>query len=172
MAELTPSEQLQPCLLDRLTDDEPEQTKEGRNKRVFSLRQIREAVLRDLSWLLNTPSRSSSEREAATMAGLPAVESSVFNFGIVDLSGMTASGVSVVQLEAMVTKAIMRFEPRIMPGSLRVRAVKDTSLMNRNALMFEITGDMWAQPYPEALYLKTEVDLETGQCSVRERIGG
>jgi type VI secretion system protein ImpF len=94
------------------------------------------------------------------------------NYGIVDLSGTTASGVSVVQLEAMVTRAIQRFEPRILPGSVKVRAVKNTDVMNRNTLMFEITGDLWAQPVPDPMYLKTEVDLETGQCRVQERIGG
>ncbi|MBX3322754.1 MAG: type VI secretion system baseplate subunit TssE [Phycisphaeraceae bacterium] len=168
MAELTPSERLQPCLLDRLTDEEPEHNKESRNKRVFSLRQIRQAVLRDLSWLLNTPARSTAE----DLSGFPNVESSVVNFGIVDLSGTTASGVSVVQLEAMVARAIQRYEPRMLPGTIKVRAVKNTQLMNRNTLMFEITGDLWAQPIPDPMYLKTEVDLETGQCMVQERIGG
>ena len=36
MAELTPKERLQPSLLDRLTDDEPEQQQESRDKRVLS----------------------------------------------------------------------------------------------------------------------------------------
>ena len=48
MAELTPSERLQPCLLDRLTDDHPEEVKESRDQRVVSMRRYREAVLRDL----------------------------------------------------------------------------------------------------------------------------
>jgi type VI secretion system protein ImpF len=38
--------------------------------------------------------------------------------------------------------------------------------MNRNALTFEITGELWAQPIPLQLYLRTDVDLETGQVSV------
>ena len=51
MADLLPSERLQPCLLDRLTDQDPDQRKEGREQRVVSMRKYREAVLRDLGWV-------------------------------------------------------------------------------------------------------------------------
>jgi len=54
MAELAPRERLQPSLLDRLTDDEPDQEVESRERRVLSVRGLREGVLRDLAWLLNT----------------------------------------------------------------------------------------------------------------------
>ena len=32
----------------------------------------------------------------------------------------------------------------------------------------EIEGDLWAQPIPLQLYLKTEIDLESGQVKVEE----
>ncbi len=54
MAELTPMERLQPCLLDRLTDDEPEVKQESRDRRITSLRKYKQAVLSDLAMLLNT----------------------------------------------------------------------------------------------------------------------
>ena len=54
MAELAPRERLQPSLLDRLSDDEPDNAVEPRERRVLSLRTLREGVLRDLAWLLNT----------------------------------------------------------------------------------------------------------------------
>ena len=50
MAELTTQDKLQPALLDRLTDDEPDAKVEARDKRVISMRRLRECVLRDLSW--------------------------------------------------------------------------------------------------------------------------
>ena len=50
----TPQEQLQPALLDRLTDEEPDKKLEPRQQRVISKRRMREAVLRDLAWLFNT----------------------------------------------------------------------------------------------------------------------
>lgn len=168
MAELTPSDRLQPCLLDRLTDDEPDKSQESRNRRVFSLRQIRQAVLRDLSWLLNTPARSATE----DFSLFPQVESSVINYGIVDLAGLTSSGVSVGQLESMVARAIELYEPRILASTIKVRAVHNAGEMSLNTLVFEITGDLWAEPVPDHLYLKTEVDLETGQYTLREQVGG
>ena len=54
MPELTPKERLQPSLLDRLTDDAPHRRTESREQRVLSLAQLRESVMRDLAWLLNT----------------------------------------------------------------------------------------------------------------------
>ena len=41
MAELAPRERLQPSLLDRLTDDEPDQEVESRERRVLSVRGLR-----------------------------------------------------------------------------------------------------------------------------------
>ena len=54
MPELTAIEKLQPCLLDRLTDDEPERREESRLQRIVSLQKYRRGVLRDLEWLFNT----------------------------------------------------------------------------------------------------------------------
>jgi type VI secretion system protein ImpF len=38
-------------------------------------------------------------------------------------------------------------------------------------MLFEIEGDLWAQPMPLQLYLRTEVDLEVGQARVTEATG-
>jgi type VI secretion system protein ImpF len=164
MPELTPSERLQPCLLDRLTDDEPQKAQESRERRVFSTRQMRQAVLRDLSWLLNTPQKIGPEDEGEA----PHVFSSVLNYGVPDLCGMTTGGLDILGLERAVTRAVRAFEPRIMPGTLRVVARLNDSEMTGNALVFEVRGDLWAQPIPEPMFLKTEVDLETGQFSLEE----
>lgn len=164
MAELTPTERLQPCLLDRLTDDEPTKSAESRDRRVFTGRQVREAVLRDLNWLLNTGQRLGiEERDEA-----PETFTSVLNYGVPDLTGVTANAVDLGVLEKTLVKAIRAFEPRIMPGTLKVVASANTDEMSGNALVFEVRGDLWAQPIPEPLYMKTEVDLETGQFVVQE----
>jgi type VI secretion system protein ImpF len=163
MADLTPSERLQPCLLDRLTDDEPDARRESRDRRVFSLRQVREAVLRDLSWLLNTATRFHDDE----LSDAPNVAGSVVNYGVRDLCGVTASGLDVPALERTIRRAVQRFEPRVMSNTVRVhvsRSKTDTG----NAIMMEITGDLWAQPVPEPLFVKTQLDLETGQYRVEE----
>ncbi len=167
MADLTSQERLQPSLLDRLTDDEPHNGVESRDRRVLSLRRLREVVLRDLAWLLNTGSLEGVE----DLEPYPQVENSVLNYGMPDLTGSTASGTDTRMVEKMVRQAILNFEPRLLTNTVKVKAVVLEDQMNRNALTFEINAEMWAQPLPLHLYLKTEVDLETGHVSVADTGG-
>lgn len=167
MAELTPQDRLQPALLDRLTDEEPESRVESREKRVISARRLRECVLRDLRWLLNTVPLGQTE----DLSAYPQVRDSVLDYGMRDLAGVTLSGVDPSDLERMILEAIQRFEPRILPRTLRVRAVAPEDQEHRNALAFEIEGELWGQPLPTSLYLKSEIDLEDGTLSVAERSG-
>jgi len=164
MAELTPSERLQPCLLDRLTDDHPEEVKESRDQRVVSMRRYREAVLRDLRWLLNTGNHESAE----SLAGFEEVQRSVLNYGTPDLCGLTSSGLEADQVRRQLIEAVRIFEPRILPASLSVRVEAGFGELDHNALTFEIQGDLWARPAPDPLYIRTEVDLDTGQCEIVE----
>jgi type VI secretion system protein ImpF len=162
VAELTPQERLQPALLDRLTDNEPLKKNESREQRVLSSQRLRAALLRDLAWLLNTG-------HLETVQGLedyPEVRRSVLNYGIPDVAGSTISGADTTAIERAVRQAIVTFEPRIDPQSLRVAVAQGGA--GRNAMVFRIEGALWAKPAPQALYLKTEVDLETGQVTVSE----
>jgi type VI secretion system protein ImpF len=163
MAELTPSERLQPSLLDRLTDEEPARNQESRKARVLSVGRLRESVLRDIAWLLNSGNLPEDDLEA----NYPHVARSVVNYGLPDLAGLTASGIDVAELEQIVKQALWDFEPRIIRDTLRVRAHAEGD-MSHNALIFEIEGDLWAQPIPLEMLLKTEIDLETGDIAVTE----
>jgi type VI secretion system protein ImpF len=164
MAELTSKERLQPSLLDRLTDDEPDRQQESRDKRVLSMNRLRECVLRDLAWLLNASCMPSSEG----IERYPFAARSVLNFGLPSLAGMMAHGLDVIELEQVLRQVILDFEPRILRNSLRVHAALTEARMSHNALTFEIEGELWAQPLPLQLYLKTEIDLESGQVKVEE----
>jgi type VI secretion system protein ImpF len=164
MAELTSKERLQPSLLDRLTDDEPDQQQESREQRVLSANRLRECVLRDLGWLFNStrlPEREEVER-------YPFAAHSVINFGLPPLTGATARSVEMEALERNLRQAVADFEPRIFRQSLRVRTDLIEERMSHNALTFEIEGELWAQPLPLQLYLKTEIDLESGQVLIEE----
>jgi type VI secretion system protein ImpF len=164
VADLLPAERLQPCLLDRFTDDEPGSSKEGRDQRVISLRKYREAVLRDLAWLLNTGNLGNIQ----DLSEYGELESSVLNYGMRDLCGLTASGIDPVQVEEWVAKTIKSFEPRILPHTLVVRAVAESDSFEGTLVSFEIQGELWAKPMHEALFIKTELDLETGDFKVKE----
>jgi type VI secretion system protein ImpF len=164
MAELLPQERLQPSLLDRLTDDRPESREESREMRVLNLTQLRAGVMRDIGWLLNTVHLQASQ----DISSDEAVASSCVNFGIPDLAGSSAAGRSTEALETAVRKALLDFEPRILPQTLRVTVQIQPDQMSRHALTFIIEGELWAQPVPLALFLKTEVDLETGAVTVAD----
>lgn len=157
-------DRLQPALLDRLLDDEPERQTEPAAARVLTKQQLRQAVLRDLTWLLNSvrPPGIDEERQ-------PHAAASVLNYGLPPLSGAQASTLDVATLEQNVRRSILLFEPRILPDSLRVRALETVSMLDsHNHIAIEITGLLWAQPVPLEVLIRTELDLETGQVDVRD----
>ena len=39
-------------------------------------------------------------------------------------------------------------------------------------LSVELTGELWVNPLPEKLFIKTVLDLEGSECSVREAGNG
>ena len=168
MAELTPLERLQPALLDRLCDDEPEKAVEPRERRVLSRTQLREAVLRDLVWLFNAT--RPGDREG--LGGFPQAAHSVLNFGMPVLAGETASTLDTVALESWVRDAIVEFEPRIDRASLEVEVILSDEWMHQhNVIGIQIRGLLWAQPTPLELLLRTEVDLETGHMELKDLSG-
>lgn len=176
MAELLPTERLQPSLLDRLTDDEPAAAQESREQRVLSVRRLRQSVLRDLAWLLNAVSLESAEDlEVFTVKDggggeVNHLRQSVVNFGIMDLSGHSITPTDVPMVERRLRQAILDFEPRILPHSLKIKVIS-TDQFNHNAMNFDIEGDLWMQPVPQRLYLKTQVDLETGSVEITDKPG-
>jgi type VI secretion system protein ImpF len=136
MAELAPRERLQPSLLDRLTDDEPDQEVESRERRVLSVRNLANTVL---------------------------------NYGMPDMSGASLANMNAADLERAIRQAIWDFEPRLIRSSVSVKVMPQQESISK--IMFEIQADMWAQPYPERLFLKTELDLDLAQVSLTEFSG-
>ena len=165
MAELSQKERLQPSLLDRLVDDAPDSKQESREQRVLSLNKLRQCVLRDLAWLLNSSKLDSIQN----LDDFPLAKQSVINFGIIDLVGTTLSSAELKDIQRQIRQSILNFEPRILPNSLQVKIAASDNQMNNNAMTFDIEGDLWAQPLPLRLYLRTELDLETGDMQIVER---
>jgi type VI secretion system protein ImpF len=170
MAELGSTERLQPALLDRLTDDHPENRQpEPRESRIINRARLREAVLRDLAWLLNA-TRFANRGE---LSGLAYVERSAINFGLPALSGETASQIDMLTLEHSIRQAIECYEPRILGSTLQVKALmQETALDHHNVVSIEIRGTLWAHPLPLELLLRTDVDLETGEVQIHDLASG
>jgi type VI secretion system protein ImpF len=164
MPELTPKERLQPSLLDRLTDDEPGLTQESRDLRVLSPARLRASVLRDLGWLFNTTNLAAMR----DLEAYPEVARSVLSYGLPDLAGHTISSIDGAQLEQILKQAIWNFEPRLIADSVRVRLVTDPSDSNHNSMSLVVEAQLWSQPLPLRLHLRTEIDLEDGDVRVAE----
>jgi type VI secretion system protein ImpF len=165
MAEPPPLERLQPALLDRLKDDDPLTTTEPRERRFMSKRELRAAVLRDLRWLFN----ATRMEVADSLSDAPLVRRSVLNFGLPAMSGRPASSFEVKDLERSIRQAILDYEPRILPASLRVTALlRENDLDHHNVIGIEIVGHLWSQPMPLELLLRTEIDLEAGTVKVND----
>ena len=158
-------DRLQPALLDRLTDDDPESTVESLDSRVINRNRLRELVLRDLAWLFNATSPGAS----IDFSRAPHARRSVLNYGLPPLSGQTASTIDPLVLQQRVRQAILDHEPRILPETLHVEViVTDVQLDHHNQVGIRISGQLWAQPVPLELLLHTDIDLETGRVAVRE----
>lgn len=159
------TERLQPSLLDRLSDEAPEVTREPRGQRVIDIPRLREIIQRDLSWLLNTQNNETWLDPAL----YPHAARSVLNYGVREVSGEYATGPRAEEIRRSLAASIALFEPRIREGTTEVRL---TAREGRSAaiIAFDIRAEMWATPVPLEVYLRTEIDITTGEVNL-ERAG-
>ncbi|WP_118136843.1 type VI secretion system baseplate subunit TssE [Oceanicella sp. SM1341] len=161
MADHMLTERLQPSLLDRLTDEAPDQRSEPASARVIDLSRLREIILRDLEWLLNT---SSCESEH-DLEAYPHVARSVVNYGLRELSGASATVATAMEIRRSIRAAIEAFEPRILPETLDV-SLRQEKVGAGAVISFDIRGELWAEPVPVDLYLRTALDVTTGHVKI------
>ena len=164
MADKTIIERLQPSLLDRLTDLAPATKTESRDARVIDIRRLRDIIRRDLAWLLN----SNNQDTLIDADTYPHVTRSVLNYGVRDVAGDFSTPVRVDDIRKAISRAITLFEPRIREGTLEV-LLRETDGSNSSVVDFDIRADMWAQPLPMELYLRSQVDLTTGHLSLESK---
>lgn len=165
MADNTLKERLQPSLLDRLTDLEPHKSSESRDARLISLNRLRDILRRDLAFLLNH-----NNLDSLLDAGrYPHTTTSVLNYGVRDTSGDFGTENRAEQIRQSIETAIQRFEPRIVPGTLEVR-LSGTDTKGKAVIDYDIHADMWAQPVPMELYLRSRVDMTTGELWLDSKV--
>lgn len=161
----TARDRLQPALFDRLFDEAPQRRKESQDSVMITYTALRQAVLRDLRWLLNTANLESSE----VLADMPEVKRSCVNFGLPALAGKRMSEIDWIDMESAIRQAIVDFEPRILRDSVQVTCKSDPRVLDHhNVLTLEIRGLLWCTPYPRELWLSTDIDLETGHMELTD----
>jgi type VI secretion system protein ImpF len=131
---------------------------ETMDRRLFTMRRLREAVLRDLAWLLNSASYDTSEE----LARYPQVRKSVLNFGMPSLAGKHLSSVDAVDVARRIEQAIACFEPRL--SRVHVQPAAHTDDARGFALAFTIEAELWGQPLPQSIAVRTSFDVETGHA--------
>ncbi len=167
MADKTIVERLQPSLLDRLTDDEPESRTESRDARVIDIRRLRDIIRRDLSWLLN----AANQEKMIDPEIYPQAHRSVLNYGVSPVAGDSSTKNRAEIIRRAIQRSVEMFEPRIRDGSLEVRLrTQEETGGHPSAVYFDIHADMWAQPLPLELYLQSEVDLTTGHVTLEQKV--
>ena len=93
-------------------------------------------------------------------------------YGIENFGGIFGSNRNAVDIERQMRRAILTFEPRILDNTLEVKLVvadDNNSEHDHCILSLEIQGELWLEPIPEQLYIKTSIDLETGVCEFQNR---
>ncbi len=112
---------------------------------------MRQAVVGDLSVLLNTPPLSSS----VDLTAYPQVRASTLNYGVDCGVGVELGSIDPDALRSQISLALQIFEPRFVQDSLEVSVLEDST---SDSLHFRIEADIPATPKPFHMVMRTEHD--------------
>lgn len=138
------------------------ETPETNEQATLSMRKLRECVCRDLAALLNCASLDA----VVDLSRHPHVQRSVVNFGMPSLAGRTARLVDPNRIATLIETAIRRFEPRL--SALRVLPEMGEEGNETHVLAFRIEAQLWGQPSPQQLVLRTSIDVDSGNVNVAD----
>jgi type VI secretion system protein ImpF len=146
-------------VLDRLTDSSYSGTL-GAN-RPGTLATLRESVLRDLEYLLNT-----RREERLIPVGYPECSSSLLNYGLADLTQYSLKNPSEQdRLRRAIGSAIAALEPRL----TQVAVVVERWDGAKPLLRFRVEAMLRNEAAPEPVVFDTEYSLENGRFMLRGR---
>lgn len=141
-------------VLDRLTQVEDWPTTRNQSVRFF-----RDALKRDLEWLLNTRRPPVPGLEKWEVA-----RETVINFGLPDISSMGLnSATDQRSLRIAIEGCIRAFEPRL----IDVRVTLESTDTTDRRLRFHIEGNMKLDPAPEEITFDTVLELTSGEYKVK-----
>ncbi len=148
-------------VLDRLIDQEPEIRQEPPASRAGGLRQMKQAVCRDLEWLLNTR-RFADE----IPVDLKEVQMSVMAYGLPDFTHAGVKSPSDQnRLRRAIESVILAFEPRLLHVTVSVEPSEDIS----RVLKFRIDAHLKVDPAPEPVTFDSTMQIGRGEYTLKER---
>ena len=154
MARSTTETLVTQSVLDRLTAVEDWPATRSQSVRFF-----RDALKRDLEWLLNT-----RQPPLPQLASWPTAKASVINFGLPDITSLGLTSASDQRSMRLAIEACLRnFEPRLSD----VRVTLESSDTTNRRLRFHIEGTMRLDPAPEEISFDTVLELASGEYKVK-----
>jgi len=151
---------VQPSLLDRLTDNDPRSSSEGRVGYLESVRHYKRGLQRDLEWLLNT-----RRIPVAVPDELEELSRSVYNFGLPDVTSISRDSYEARdRLLRRVEDAIALFEPRL--ANVRIGVVEMEGENHRRELRFHVEGTLLMDPTPEQVIFDTVLHFASGEYEI------
>jgi type VI secretion system protein ImpF len=127
------------------------------------VRQLKNAVRRDLEWLLNTRRIAVEPDES-----LKEVTNSVYLYGLPDFTAFSvANSKDQVKLLRVLQGALKLFEPRL--ANPRVIPMESNEVGSRR-LRFRIEGLLLMDPAPEHVSFDTVLELTTGDYVVKGEV--
>lgn len=162
MAERGAGDMLRPSIIDRLSGRSG--GRRGGEFQPIGIRELKEAVARDLEWLLNT--RVWLPQDPEQMAELKEARESLLSYGIPDLSTFSwASPSDCQRIAARVEQAIRIFEPRLLPSSVRCEIITSTDTSDFS-LKLRIEAVLYVEPISEHVTFDTKADFDGGGIRV------
>lgn len=127
---------------------------------VGSVEALKQALVRDLEWLLNTRRIAEPAPDA-----YPEVQRSVYHFGLPDISSRSADSLDVQQaLSRDIEESIRIFEPRLTDVRVTVRQSEEKG---SRLARFVIEAMLRMEPNPERVVFDTVLETPTGKFFVR-----
>lgn len=162
MAERGAGEILRPSIIDRLS--ERPGGRRGGEFQPIGVRELKQAVARDLEWLLNT--RVWLPQGPEELAELPEAQESLLSYGIPDLSIFSWANPSDCQrIAALIEQALRTFEPRLLPSSIRCEIMPSTDASDFS-LKVRIEAVLYVEPISEHVTFDTKADFDGGGIRV------
>lgn len=147
-------------ILDRLTDSDPGRPIDPPPSRMRSLRELKQAVRRDLEWLLN------SRRDILPPA--PDLEQTTRSLATYGLPDFSAASVTNPSDRASILKTLERtigqFERRLKSVSISL----ETGAEGKHSLRFRIDAELDVDPAPEQVSFDTTLQLYSGEYEIKE----
>jgi len=146
----------------------PNKQLEPAERRTLSRARLRECVLRDLTWLLNSLSLEAS----LDLEPFPCVSTSVLNFGMPSFAGRAISSIDPLQAAEQLRRVVELFEPRLRAVRVRpTQPVHETQRDTGAVLEFTIDAELWGQPVSQHMEITTRIDTTNGEISVTQAHG-